>query len=301
MKILLNKIRKILNKPFPFYESYKQKIGVPIALSLIVMIGIILLNPSENLDSFIEQVLNVFTYGFITIFITLVFSLVLPEILPNTFDIEKWNVKKTIIFFLLSVLSVGIFISLFAYHFDNLNSISFFPFFFVILIRAIVLSFFPIIALVLFAESWLHKRNHIQAVGIINKLKKSTATRSNQPNDIAYTFAKNTKDEINVYENDLYFIKAEGNYCLVVFNNKSTIEKQLIRSKLKEIEQIVIKSVQLIRCHKSYIINLNKVSNVTGNANGYILHSNEHDYNVPVSRKLSKSLINKIRSNENKK
>jgi len=297
MNELLNKITESLNKPFPFYETYKQKIGIPIVFSLFVMIGIIFLNPSKDFDSFVKQVLNVSTYGFITILITLVFSLILPEISPNFFNLEKWNVKKTIIFIFLSVFSVGISISLFAYYFDNPNAVSFFHFFFVILIRAIMLSFFPIIAIVLCGESLLHKKNHSQAIGIINELQKSKFDESKEKNELFYTFARNTNDEIRVSANDLFYIKAEGNYCLVVFNNESILEKKLIRSKLKEIEQIIEKSTHLIRCHKSYIINLNKVSNVTGNAKGYTLHLSRHNYKIPVSRNLSKSFINRIKDN----
>ena len=301
MKELLNKIPKSLNKPFPFYETYKQKLGIPIVFSLLVMIGIIFLNPSKDFDSFIKQTINVFTYGFITILITLVFSLILPEILPKSFNSEKWNVKKTIIFIFLSILSVGVSISLFAYYFDNPNTVSFPHLFFVVLIRAIMLSFFPIIAIVLYGENLLHKKNHSHAIEIINDLQKSKFVESKEKKKLFYTFAKNTNDEIRVSANDLFYIKAEGNYCLVVFNNVSNLEKKLIRSKLKEIEQIIEKSTHLIRCHKSYIINLNKVSNVTGNARGYILHLNEHNYKVPVSRNLSKSLINRIKNNVNSK
>ena len=294
MNSSINKVKKLLNKPFPFYETYKHKIGIPIIMSLLVMIGIIVLNISKNLNSFNEQILNVALYGFVTILITLIFSLLLPEILPDTFDIEKWNVKKTIIFFLTTIFSVGISLSLVAYYFDNPNNLLFSHFFYLILFRAIALSFFPIIVLVLFAERALNKRNHLRALKIIDQVKNKPK-KSKQENQVTYTFAKNSNDEINLAESDIFYIKAEGNYCLVVFVDKTLFKNRLIRSKLKEIEKIVEKSNSLIRCHRSYIVNLKKVSNITGNAKGYVLHLNKLDFKVPVSRKLSKTLINKIR------
>jgi len=297
MKSSINKVKSLLNKPFPFYETYKQKIGIPIVMSLLVMIGIIILNISKNLNSFNEQILNVSLYGFITIFITLLYSLLLPEILPNTFDVEKWNVKKTIIFFLTTIFSVGLSLSLVAYYFDNPNNLMFSHFFYLILFRAIALSFFPIIVLVLFAERILNKRNHLRALEIIDQIKNKPK-KSKQENQTTYTFAKNSNDEINLAESDIFYIKAEGNYCLIVFFDKAIFKKRLIRSKLKEIEQIVEKSNSLIRCHRSYIVNLKKVSDITGNAKGYILHLNKFNFKVPISRQLSKTLIDKIQYNK---
>jgi uncharacterized protein YqgQ len=296
MKTSINRIRILMNKPFPFYETYKQKLGIPIVMSLFVMIGIIVLNTSKDSNLSNEQILNVSVYGLVTILITIVFSTILPEILPDTFNIEKWNVKKTIIFFLSNIFSVGILLSLIAYYYDNPNNLLFSHFFYLILFRAIALSFFPIIVIVLFAERVLNKKNHLQALEIINQIK-SKPKKINMNNQIAYTFAKNTIDEIHLAESDIFYIKAEGNYCLIVYMKKSVFIKQLIRSKLKEIEQIVEKTNSLIRCHRSYIVNLEKVSDITGNAKGYTLHLGKHNYKIPVSRKLSKTIISRIQHN----
>ena len=102
----LTNIKKWLGKPFPFHDNYKQKIVTPILLSLLVMIGIIILNPSKNMDMFIRQMLDVFKYGFIIILITLIFNLILPEVFPNIFNTEKWNVQKTLVLFLVTVLTI---------------------------------------------------------------------------------------------------------------------------------------------------------------------------------------------------
>ena len=124
----LTNIKKWLHRPLPFYESYKQKIAIPILLSLLVMIGIIILNPYENMGMFLKQILNVFKYGFIIIFISLIYSLVLPEVFPKIYNSEKWNIQKTLVLFLVTVLTIAINITVFAYFFDNPNNIHFFLF-----------------------------------------------------------------------------------------------------------------------------------------------------------------------------
>ncbi len=299
-KPLLTNIKKWLRRPLPFYENYKQKIAIPILLSLLVMIGIIILNPSENMDMFLKQILDVFKYGFIIIFISLIFSLILPEVFSNIYNAEKWNVQKTLVLFLVTVLTIAISITVFAYFFDNPNNKHFFPFFFTILIRSITLSFFPIVLLVFYSERILYRKNHLRAIEIIDELKTNQQIEQKQTKNVIYTFAKNTNDEIIITENELLYIKAEGNYCLLVYVKESNLLKHLIRSSLKEIEQFIRKSDHFLRCHKSYIINLNKISDITGNAKGYTFYLNESEHKIPASRNLSKSLIKRIKINRNK-
>jgi DNA-binding LytR/AlgR family response regulator len=42
-----------------------------------------------------------------------------------------------------------------------------------------------------------------------------------------------------------------------------------------------------VKCHRSCIVNLDKVVKVSGNAQGFKLHLKETDFVVPVARKYS--------------
>lgn len=294
---LLTNIKKWLRKPLPFYENYKQKTAIPIILSLLVMIGIIILTPFENMDIFLKQVFDVFKYGFVIIFISLIFSLILPDVFPKLYNTEKWNVQKTLVLFFVTVLAIAINITVIAYFFDNPNSKHFSHFFFTILIRSITLGFFPIVLLIFYSERILYRKNHLRAIEIIGDLKSYQQTEQKRSKNVIYTFAKNTKDEIKITDNELVYIKAEGNYCLLVFVKESRLLKHLVRSSLKEIEHLISKSDHFLRCHKSYIVNLNTIVNVTGNAKGYIFCL-KGDCKIPSSRNISKSLITKIKTNK---
>jgi hypothetical protein len=291
------KLKNWLNKPFPFYETNKQKVLIPITFSLLVMFGIIILNPAENPDLLLKQVLNVFTYGSIVIFVSLIFSLVLPVIYPNIFNDDKWNILKTILFFVISIVTIDIIITIYAYHFDNSNKIDYFSLLFTIIIRSIVLNFFPLILIVFYSERSLYKKNYFKAVEIISELRDEKQTK--QIDNQIYTFAKGTNDEIKISEKNLLYIKAEGNYCLLVYNENSILKNKLVRSSLKNIEHLTNKSNHFVRCHKSYIVNLNKISNVSGNAKGYTFYLKNHNFQIPVSRSFSKALIRKIKANNN--
>jgi DNA-binding LytR/AlgR family response regulator len=47
---------------------------------------------------------------------------------------------------------------------------------------------------------------------------------------------------------------------------------------------------EIFRCHKSYIINKNKISSITGNAAGYKLILLGYNTPIPVSRKWNKDI-----------
>lgn len=294
---MINKIKIWLNKPFPFYETYKQKIIIPVLVALFIMCFLIFFNPSHNTDIVSEQFLKVFIYGGITFFVMFFYNTVLPLIFYNLFDIEKWDIKKTIFFSLLTIVSIGLANGLFAFHSDNIgNNNHVLSFLLSVLFKTFTIGVFPAIFFIFFREKRLYQKHQLLALKTIEKLNKSKQSEQMYSEKIRVG-SENTKDKIEIAYNDLYCIKSEGNYCMFFFNKNNLVEKKLIRSSLNKIEQANNKSDKIIRCHKSYIINLDKVTDITGNARGYSFLINELGFKIPGSRSLSKTLIAEIRNN----
>ena len=289
------KISKWLQSPFPFYGNYQQKILIPIVLSVLVMAGIVLLNYTGSSDPLLTQIYEVLSYGIIIIVISLFLSLVLPEFFPKVFNAETWTVQKTIFYIFISILIIGTSLSLYAYQYKNPNNLSFYFFFFFILKRSVILSFFPILTIIFYAERKLHKKNHLQALEIINDLNKQRGNKQKATKNVTIIFAKDTNDELSICENKLLYIKAEGNYCRIVYEGKSAIKEKLIRSSLKNIEHIINKPETFVRCHKSYIVNSNRVTSVTGNAKGHLFTLENYNHPIPISRNFSKLILKKIK------
>jgi DNA-binding LytR/AlgR family response regulator len=79
----------------------------------------------------------------------------------------------------------------------------------------------------------------------------------------------------------------------VVWKNGHGIEKKLLRVNLKNVESQLNNSFTL-RCHRSYIVNVHAISNITGNTNGYKLQIRDSDFSIPVSRPKGKEVMEKI-------
>lgn len=61
----------------------------------------------------------------------------------------------------------------------------------------------------------------------------------------------------------------------------------MLRSTLRRMEDALASWPQFFRCHRTYLVNLDKVAHVSGNAQGYRLHLEGLDDTIPVSRNLN--------------
>ena len=103
---------------------------------------------------------------------------------------------------------------------------------------------------------------------------------------------KNEQLKINM--EDFLFARASANYSEIFYVADNEIKKILLRSSMNNLEEQLQHFDAVERVHRGYLVNLNKVINVTGNAQGYRLHFKQSDEFVPVSRQKSKEVKGKL-------
>jgi hypothetical protein len=288
---LFTKLGRWLASPFPFYETYRQKFLIAFLFGLFIIFFLVAFNPSHNTDFVQEQFLKVIVYGFITFFIISLYNVGIPLLFPKVFDSEKWNIKKTITFLLLTVISIGLLNGLFGFYFDNPdNNGNIFLFLFFVIIKTLTIAVLPTIIFVFYFEKILYKKHSLLALETLEKINKS---RNRQPDNFekVIIISPDTKTKLELACNDLFCVKAEENYCTCYFNKDNHVSKTMIRLSLKQVEQAFSHSENIIRCHKSYIVNLDKVNDMTGNARGYFFTIDQLDFKIPGSRNLPKEVI----------
>ncbi len=105
------------------------------------------------------------------------------------------------------------------------------------------------------------------------------------------------KSEINEYLTfdpaELIYVEAEGNYSKVVWQEDGKVRSKLLRVLIKNLQHQMT-SPFIIRCHRSYIINLKMNYEVSGNARGYRLKHKLIDKEIPVSRKKGKEIVEQL-------
>lgn len=101
--------------------------------------------------------------------------------------------------------------------------------------------------------------------------------------------------KISVMIDNLLYIESADNYATIHYLNKSKISHFLIRNSLKWIEENQTKNTPLVRCHRSYIINLDKVKVFRKTKEGIFLELDAiNTPDLPVSKTYYEHVMNKF-------
>ena len=146
----------------------------------------------------------------------------------------------------------------------------------------------------------LLQQNLIVAIHANRELEKIRNLKNDVSNSASnsITIFSDTSETLRFNLPDLLFIEADDNYSTVYWSDKNGIQKKLLRANLKNIETQLDNDF-IIRCHRSYIVNVHAISSVTGNTNGYKLRIRDTEQAIPVARQKGKEVMEKIRQLKN--
>jgi DNA-binding LytR/AlgR family response regulator len=156
----------------------------------------------------------------------------------------------------------------------------------------------PISLITLFLRNRMLKDNlgnAIRANAELEKIKnlKRETSPSLKANQQPITLRSETTEILTLNLPDLLFIQADDNYSTVYLKSETGVQKKILRIKLRSLDE-QINNPYAIRCHRSFIVNVNAISNITGNTNGYKLQILDSDLFIPVSRQKGRDIIEKI-------
>ncbi|KAB8153439.1 LytTR family transcriptional regulator [Kordia sp. TARA_039_SRF] len=83
---------------------------------------------------------------------------------------------------------------------------------------------------------------------------------------------------------DFLFAKVESNYTEIFLEQHDKVVKTLVRITLKDLENQLQNFSNIYKTHRSYLVNLDKIIECKGNAQGYQLTLQKYTDTVPVSR-----------------
>jgi DNA-binding LytR/AlgR family response regulator len=124
-----------------------------------------------------------------------------------------------------------------------------------------------------------------------NSNPEAPAVHTPVDNDLLVLTAENGKDTLQLTRTGLLAIESSDNYCTVFYMKNGQLAKELIRSSLSRLEHQLGEGTPFARCHRSYVVNLDRVERVSGNAQGYKLHLLNGQVVVPVARKYNDTLV----------
>ena len=98
--------------------------------------------------------------------------------------------------------------------------------------------------------------------------------------------------KLSVSPENLYYIESDDNYIKVWYtDSKGKLQQYILRCRLKTVEES-FKGSGLVRCNRKYIVNLNKVSTLRKENDGYVLDLDNVDIQpIPVTKTYTDMIL----------
>jgi hypothetical protein len=286
---------KLWNKPCPVQLSKKYIIGNSLLVGVFVALFLFFFQPFGIHEVPAEsQFLILAGYGIITTTVMLVFGSCLHYYMKQDPGREpKWNVSDQIIYVLaqISTIAAANFfysaaIGLISYTLESLL-------FYIGVTFAIGL--FPTVTLTLYGYTHYLKKHIAIAAATNQQLEQRPGTAATETAASVIHLSGENKDETTqLYIQDLLYIAAAGNYTEIHLRIGKETKKSLLRSSLSRLEDQLSQEPCIARCHRSYLVNLDQVERVSGNAQGYQLHLKDAVLQVPVGRSYAPKILEEI-------
>ena len=279
----------IFNQATPLYNARQNLIRYFLVGCFIAFFLIVYQPFGTDRDQIPYKNLFLSGYGVIT-FVAFACSFILiPTIFKNQIREENWVVWKQILLTLFAMILT--FAGCYFYLQFSFGRQSSFRGFFGFLKITLSIAIFPIIIVVLLDYIYQLKKNQAFAQNLNQQLVPASTNDKSTPIQQVVLKDENDKVDLTLHLDQLLFIKAANNYVEVNYLEGDKIKKHLLRNSIRNIEQ-QLTNPTIKRCHRSYLVNLDKVGRITGNAQGYKLHFPiTADFVVPVSRSKGKELL----------
>jgi len=268
---------KSLNKKYLFNDNLKINFRSIFSVSLGIFLFLLFFQPFtlRNPD-FNNRLIILATFGAITLVLLSIFRLVIPSIFSRAFSEERWTVGKEILIDLIFVIFNSVSFSFFARYVGKI------PITFHTEIIIVIISVATVAILLVINQLYMLRR-------LVEKLKSGEETEEHDdteatvPSEIEFE-SENKSENFHLFTEQLILIKSASNYVEIIYKQSEKVHKKLIRNTMRNAEKLIATHPQMIRCHRTCIVNKNYIQKIDRGSDGLILHLFDYPLEIPVSR-----------------
>ncbi|MPM13318.1 hypothetical protein SDC9_59674 [bioreactor metagenome] len=203
--------------------------------------------------------------------------------------VKNWYVYSLYVF---GLAFTGVLLAEFVHFYLN----GFGGFNFLLSLSLIVLASFivPLYLFILIVEKLIIR--HVEAITeslnqYINQMRQKPGPDKKQ----VTLQSEKTSGRLSFDISELMSVEAQGNYSMFILSQNNVVSRKILHITMKSIEDNLAEYAFIVRCHKSYMVNIQYIAKVTGNSRGYLLHFDNGADPVPVSRNFQKDVMEVIR------
>jgi len=278
----MKKVR-ISTQPFP---DFNRKLLL-LSLNLTVFVLIVLMGFAfwryMHL-TFYDFIVFVAGYTAITVVCSSFYFYFFPKLIKN-----QWTVARFILLLITLGAAIWIFSSIFCYLFTNYDNSSLLRTFANISISTSLIGIVSAIVsyFVIMQKSLM---SHLQKTEEQNAKLTFRVLKEDSDQKMITLYSNSTKDSLTVFPQELLYIESVSNYVHIhYFLNEKILQKSFLAT-LSKIEETLKDYYFLVRCHRAFIVNLNRIEKITGSKIRLEYSTTE----IPISRNYKAKVKNRI-------
>ena len=159
----------------------------------------------------------------------------------------------------------------------------------------LAILFIPLLLLIPYTVSYLYlslKDKDKKLKNIIESMEYQTNVSTVSDNDDIINFYDDKMTmKLSAKKDSIYYVESSDNYVNIYYKKNAKITRCIIRNTLKTVEDL-LKPYGFARCHRSYIVNLQKVQIVKKEHDGFVIAlDNEEINDIPISKTYAEEMM----------
>lgn len=272
---------EFFDKPYPFDNILNAFLRIGFGIALGLFLFILFFQPFELDNTDVNNyILTIAGFSGITFLLIGVLQIIMPWSFPKRLNKKNWDLKREIILqFLLWVLNSVAWAFYIVYVADVKLSMY-------LEVKIVILSLAPPL-IILFIKEIRSLRMQLDGLRVKHREKRQEHIE---------LVSENRSEKLALASGELILVKSSENYVEIQYMAGGSGAKKLLRTTFKSIEDQLRPFSQMIRCHRSYIVNMDQVIKLHREYGRIYLKMNGIEEDIPVSRQYLLGIKNALGS-----
>ena len=274
MMELIRNIRGFMTQPYPECRGVINYLRTSLLVGVFIGSFLFVFEPFGMENAGADKAWYCFMYGAITFGVCFGADLIMRYLLQIHRDDESWVFWKWMLSTMIVLVAIATSNYLFMWVQEHviLSAAGFFQ----MLLATVLIGAFPVFFSGMMNSRRLEKSNKLLAQEIQHNFNNPTSELQT---------ADKSHVNFEIDPSQLLYVEAMQNYVVVHYHESDSHKQKIIRSTLRRVEE-KLRGTAVQRTHRSFLINRDRITSVSGNAQGLKLQLDgiENKY-IPVSRK----------------
>ncbi len=267
-----------LSQPFPDKADLKQSLITIFWVGVFVGLFLFFIRPFGIEGEWMDLTLASVYFAGVTMVFGWVFEIVTRFVLKIPTNGPNWTLGKWIIFSFVLVVWIALGNFLMVNMLSGWRAMDYFSFLRMIGYTSLI-GIFPVVLSGVIIQLRATQQNEESATDLAQHLHPEK-----QKTEQTISLEADNGSTLTLKVADLRYIEAMQNYVNIFHINAKGLQKEVLRSTIASMEQR-FGGTDIVRCHRSFLVNADQIDKVAGNAQGLRLQVNGIDgQEIPVSR-----------------